>query len=464
MPLSYPRLALICLIAAGPCRFGSTAADAARSGHLRRRAQQEEPQPHQHEQRVIDDSDEPPLGDPIMPPQVSLIALQFTADPHAGRDRLEMVLSGELRLAAVRYAPTSFNGGNGIGNGDEDNTAYSDVYGEFCDYDPALNGADPTAYPTTSAILAESEHCGEHRYSMPLKEVVKAVHQHDNNGIRKSSSPMRTLPVSGLLFHEGYAGAGLLANALASFGSALVVSEHPALREALSACDTIRNRYKSDNCRAPQQRQLVQDVVALLSRSPEAGASKKLYLKLSSASAAYLPELRSIYPDAPWAFVYRDAAQALEKHTRRHRRAVCLKARRNPSAALSDRAADRGHDLEALAPHEVCALHLASLLGAASSEHERTGTGTLLSYGRDLDADSLIGTVLPYLGLGEEVEADPQAARDRVEEVLSRRSDASGRRAHDPLWRGENTEISEEITEASHVFMGDATEALRRMR
>jgi len=268
----------------------------------------------------------------------------------------------------------------------------------------------------------------------------------------------RELPVSGLLFHEGHSGAGLVSNALATFDSAVVVSEHPALRDALGACDVVRNRYKNTDCSPSKQRTLVRDVVSLLSRTADASA-KHLYLKIPSASAAYLPELRSLYPDAPWAFVYRRAEDALAKATAR-RRNGCIKTRRNPSTALSARANDLGVDLETLSQHEVCALHLSTLLGVATREHDETKTGMLVSYDHEIlsNVNAVVDVILPYLGLGEEIRSDREGVRDRVAEVLSLRSDTQTRRSpEDRRWHadGDSVEVTEEVSAAIKTFMGD---------
>jgi len=145
--------------------------------------------------------------------QESLIGMQFSNDPYAGRDHYSMIVNGELNLSGLRYSPHSFKS---IHNGD-----YYDVHGEFCVYDPILNRKDPAGYATASAIMNESEHCAEHRYTLPLHEVMNAIKQAE--GTNKN---MKTLPVSGLIFHEGYSGAGLISNALAIFESNLVVAEH----------------------------------------------------------------------------------------------------------------------------------------------------------------------------------------------------------------------------------------------
>lgn len=392
------------------------------------------------------------IEDDESPPQLpsdseSLIAMQFSDDPYAHRDKIEMIENGELGLAAIRFVPTSFAAG-----GDE---YYNEVYADLCVFDANLNTNDPANYPTINDVMAKSNHCSEHSYSMPLREAIQAVNDHDNS--RKSN--MKRLPVSGLLFHEGYSGAGLISNALATFDSTLVIAEHPAIRDALSACDAIRNRFKSEDCSPSKQRQLVRDVISLLSRTSDTSNIERLYLKLSSASGAYLQELRSLYPDAKWAFVYRNAGHALAKATQRKRSSTCVKTRRNPSTALSAKSNEFNVDLETLSHHEVCALHLSTLLDAAFKEHDKSGTGILVSYDDVIlqNVDAIVDSILPYLGLQEDIEADPQGVRNRVSEIVWMRSNASSRvNPEDKKWGGEEIEVTEEVGAASKAFMSDS--------
>jgi len=397
------------------------------------------------------DEDEPPLE---LPEETeSLITMQFTDDPHAGRDHMKMIQNGELGLSGIVYSPKSFTASGGAD--------YTEVHGEFCDFNSALNKADPAHYPTIDAVMSESEHCDEHSYIIPLREVMEAVSATDG-----SSNTMKRLPLTGLLFHMGYSGAGLVSNALTTFESAHVVSEHTAIRDVLSACDIIRNRYLSEDCSAEKQRMLLRDVVTLLSRAPATSPARHLYLKIPSMSAAHLTELCSLYPGAKWAFVYRKAEDALAKATMRNRDTVCVKSRRNPSAALVAKARERGLDLEALSPHDLCAIHLATLLEAAVNEHEASGTGMLISYDKDIlsNVDAMMNVILPYLGLGEDIAANPEVVRERVAAILSMRSDTSMlREPEDQRWNegGEIIEITEEVRAASQAHM---SELMGRMR
>ena len=239
------------------------------------------------------------------------------------------------------------------------------------------------------------------------------------------------------IFHQGHSGAGLISNALSgAFDSTLVVSEHQALHSALSACDVIHNRYKSDNCSSSKQEQLIKDVITLLGRTDDMNV-EHLFLKFESASTAYLSTIRKLYPTAKWTFSYRKAEETLSKSMERKRNVTCLKAKRNPTMALANKSSANNLDLEQLSSHEVCALHLSTLFEEAMKEHEASGTGMLISYDDILEDNTIIiDKVLPYLGVND---VDAQETKDRVSDILKTRSNSRSSKKRGQAW-----DISEE--------------------
>lgn len=386
-------------------------------------------------------------GEPTNIQKRSLIAMQFTADHYVNRDKIEMIKSGEAKLAALRLLPDSLSQ---VGNGPSG--SYNGVYGTFCVFDDQMNKKDPAVYPTVDHMMDASDHCIDNRYTLPLKEVVEAVTSHDKNSIRNER--LKTLPLSGLVFHQGFSGAGLIANALTTFDNTVDISEHSAIRDALNACDYIHNRFNSDDCSPMKHQKLVQDVISLLSRTSDSNI-EHMYLKLDSASSTYIPLLLSIYPTAQWTFNYRKAEHILAKSTE-PKRAACMLTKRQPSSVLASHASQHNLNLEDLSTHEVCALHLSTLLDVASKEHKRKGTGMLISYEDDLmKEDAFIQTILPYLGLQKEIDANPIMARARVEDVLSTKASVRGIHSQDvdSQWGEEYVHVSEEVRAASQLFM-----------
>jgi len=294
---------------------------------------------------------------------------------------------------------------------------------------------------------------------------------------------VKTLSISGFIFHEGYSGAGLLTNILAkTFHNTHVVSEHPALRDALSACDDIHNRYRSENCSSVKHEQLVRDVITLLSRVsvPSSTSSdttpsqrpspEQLYIKLSSSSTAYLSQLHDMYPSTPWIFVHRQSDHVLSKHMSvKQRMTSCIRNRRNPSLALRTKSKQilqgmsTSASLDGLSNHEICALHLSTLVDVALSLHDTTGSGMILSYDDDIVNNSssyIVNDVLPYLGLQESMESlgGVHVVEESVSSILSMRSNVVGRRGRvsqeDNVWDGEERiDVSDEVRVASKVYM-----------
>jgi len=389
-------------------------------------------------------SDEPPIDIP------SDTEVQFSDDPYAGQDKLGMIKDGLAHLAAIRYESTSFS---------SESDGYAGVYGDFCVYDPRLNKIDdPSLYPTIDDMMLTSEHCGDHTYTLPLDEVVAAVLSHDIN------TGQMNPPVEGLLFHAGHAGAGILSNVLATFDSALVVPEHPAIHDALFACDYIHNRFESVSCSSVAQKQLVEDVIKLVTRSSDASITHA-YIKLHADSTAYLPMVREIIPDTPWIFHYRDSETTLAKSTQLKLNS-CVLTRRQPSFILAQKALEFNIDLDGMSQEDLCALYLSTLLEVATQEYENSSTGMLIEYEQLLEPSFTTDIVLPHLGLQAEIDADPATVSANVDSTLSTKSNTRGvpgKKVQKWNANDEVVHISDQVRAASELFMGNAMQAVKRL-
>ena len=389
------------------------------------------------------DADEPPIELP------SATELQFSEDPYAGQDKLDMIKYGLAHLAAIRYESASFS---------SEHAAYTGVYGDFCVYDAQLNnGDDPSLYPTVGEMMSKSDHCGDHTFTLQLDEVVAAVSSHDI-----ASGQMNPV-VSGLLFHVGYAGAGLLSNAIVTFDSTLVVPEHTAIHDALFACDKIHNRFPSADCSSSLQKQLLKDVVTLATRA--SSGITHAYIKLNADSTVYMSMMREVFSDVPWTFHFRSPETVLAKSTQ-PKLNTCVFTRRQPSKVLAQKAEEYNLDLDGMTQEDLCALYLSTLLEVATQEHENSGTGMLIDYEQLLDTDFITHVILPYLGLQAEIDADSATVSANVEATLSTKSNnrgISGQKVKKWSANEEVVNISDEVRAASQLFMGSAMEALRRL-
>lgn len=130
---------------------------------------------------------------------------------------------------------------------------------------------------------------------------------------------------------------------------------------------------------------------------------------------------------------------------------------------MAEKSSDYNLELEGLSHHEVCALHLSTLLEAAVNEHESSGTGMIVSH-KDIVSSSsssegnhvIIDEVLPYLGLQDEMNSNPSIVT-KISEILSTRSNARSKRQGNVAWdssQEEDIEISEDVRNAVKVFMG----------
>lgn len=371
-----------------------------------------------------------------------------------------MILEGKLGLSDIRYVPHSFKGDDE----DDIDKVYDEIYADFCVYDMTLHKQDPSAYPAIRDVMGESRHCSEHRYSFPLREVIDAVHEYD----ARPDTTVRSVPVAGILLHEGRSGATLISNALAVAHpeSTQVISEHPAILEALEACDKIRTKHLSEDCDVKKQQRLVKDIVLLLSRTADASITN-LYLKMQSAASPYLHQLRTTFPEAKWAFFYRDADVALAKATQRKRNA-CIKQRRSPSSAMLAYSTANGVDLEAASNHEICAMHLSTLINTAFEEHSSSRTGLLVSYDDDIIQSGgmpILDTILPFLGV-EDANKDDDV-KSRIVNVLTLNANARGRSEDEAKkWNPQDdlADVTDEVKAASSKYLRDDTLKIQRMR
>jgi len=409
-------------------------------------------------------SGEAPDGDGPGGPD-SLIAQQFTSDPLGHRDPLEMVGDGTVGLVGISLLPTSLAGPGG---------SHAMVEGQFCSYDPAAGGGGLPA----GIAEGRSEHCAEHRYAMPLRDALRAARDADASD--PGAVRVRVHELSGIVLEEGLQtpGGDLVTSALARLGGSHVVNAHPALRDALSACDVARARFGVEECDRAAHVELVRDVVHLLSRvRPGEGAEadaeadaeeatpdrRTMYVKLSMESTVYLPLLAESFPSAPWTLVYDDdAAHALGAVTATGR-GPCARSARRPSEALVRKGEEIGgaEALRSLSVHEVCAAYLSAGLDVAVREFEDGDRGMLISRSEDMDGGDGDGKAEAFLDrmkghFGLEHHGAPALLKVWDLVSLSPVIVSNG-------GRGERDDLAE-VERASELFMGESMDRLRRAR
>ena len=405
--------------------------------------------------------DDPPAHDG----SDSLIAQQFTIDPLGHRDPLEMVGDGTVSLVGISLLPTSLAGPGG---------SHVMVEGQFCSYDPDAAGGGLPA----SVAEARSEHCAEHRYALPLRDALKAARDADAAGIKDANGQdaVNVHELSGLVFEEGLQtpGGDLVTSTLAHLDGTHVVNDHPALRDALAACDVARARFQVEECDGEAQAELVRDVVYLLSRvqskdadaavpSAPADVKRTMYVKLSMESTVHLPLLVESFPSAPWTLVYDDDAEHALEGVTATKRGACARSARRPSEALVRKGEEIGGPdaLKGLTVHEVCAAYLSAGLDAAVREFEDGDRGMLISRSEDMGgaevedgkAEAFLDRMRGHFGL----EHHEHPVLMRVWDLVS---------LSPVVVPGEKRERDDlaEVERASELFMGESMDRLRRAR
>merc|ERR1712176_102103 len=130
--------------------------------------------------------------------------MQFTENPHAGKDPVEMILSGQFLLTDVLMTPNE-----------------KEILGYFCDFEFDQTERDPSLAPRYIDYYGESVHCQEHSVSLPLHEIAEKCRDHDVGRIVKPN---------GFLLHQPKSGSSLLTNMLtASSPEIHVLSEVSAI-------------------------------------------------------------------------------------------------------------------------------------------------------------------------------------------------------------------------------------------
>ena len=103
---------------------------------------------------------------------------------------------------------------------------------------------------------------------------------------------------------------------------------------------------------------------------------------------------------------------------------------------------------------------------ADTREHVGTGMGMLVSYDCDLSSNSVnsvLNVILPYLGLGGEINSNPGVVRERVSKVLGKRSNHVSNGSILPDWSPEEggtvVGVSEDVRNASGLIMRESMES-----
>ena len=135
------------------------------------------------------------------------------------------------------------------------------------------------------------------------------------NRLMRIATPLSALdafadapPPDGFIFHMSRCGSTLVAQMLAGVPGHIVVSEPPPL-------DTIIQLAG----RGMVPPATIRTMIAALTRARPTtidGATRRRFIKLDAWHSLALPMLRTLYPDVPWIFLYRDPVEVLVSQAR----------------------------------------------------------------------------------------------------------------------------------------------------
>ena len=215
----------------------------------------------------------------------------------------------------------------------------------------------------------------------------------------KKGTPEGTIiSPSGFVFHESRVGSTLVANTLASDPFSMVFSESPPPAAVLLHC------YK---CERSKQIQNFRDVITLMGNSP---VHKHLFFKFQSITSTTMEIALEAFPEAKFAFVYRNSVQTMMSHMDPKKGAVnspCLRSMRGNTPTDVQNALDKlPHGKK---PSEAfCAAHLNMLCQSALRAYNKYGVthddgGHIKQRGMLINYESLPGIVpralLPLFGI-----------------------------------------------------------------
>ena len=255
-----------------------------------------------------------------------------------------------------------------------------DAKASFCEVDWDLQRENPASVSFFSGLKEQSTSCDSTMHTFDLFDIVQKIRSYD-----AITPNMRSIAPSGVIFHESRCGSTLAANILAASAPSKtrVYSEHYVPVDTLRAC------AESSACNDDLHMQLIRDVYYVLGRAPADYGLEFVFYK-SNSGGMYIDKFTSAFPDAPWAYMFRDTHEIMQSHWKvpeesmdpDAHEAKCARLYRNPHQPEPTKAVLAKADKQyyELSQTEYCAAHLAGISHSVIQEHERTGKGRFINY------------------------------------------------------------------------------------
>ncbi len=218
-------------------------------------------------------------------------------------------------------------------------------------------------------LVAASQDCEHHQYTLDLKKVADLARHQDqvNSATSTSAKSPKVLNFTLATFHESRCGSTLVANAVAAMDPV----KHRSYSEAQppsAALNSVCGRNFS-RCTPQQAAQVLRDTLYVMSRSNDP-LEERVFFKFQSATTKNLKVFQEAFPEQPWIFVYRDPVQVVMSHIKDDPllkgKANCMRSKPSPPPEIQEIAEKYGvSDPRLLSMEEYCAVHLAAITESA---------------------------------------------------------------------------------------------------
>ena len=212
----------------------------------------------------------------------------------------------------------------------------------------------------------------------------------------RSEKVFDSVEPSGFIFHSSRCGSTLLANACRALPGSIVISEAPVL-------DKIISRFFTDaetETKLLLYKLVLRATVRALGQR-RLGHERHLFIKFACTSTLQMRHLRSIWPNVPFVFLYRDPVETIVSNLKTTPEWMCFES--NPATAAAIAGVDE-FQLRGMSAEEFCARSLGRYFVEAANNADLSMLS--INYAR-LNFTTVI-SALKFFGVapsGQEVDA-----------------------------------------------------------
>ena len=361
---------------------------------------------------------------------------------------IDPILKGSWTLVDLSIPPDGLNSSTSRNTSSQEKNHYK-ALATFCEIDWSVHQRNPSQTSFFDDLRGESPSCQQNSRTVDLYDFMKQVRAFDAQHTGDEFITHRASPVSGMVFHQSRCGSTLAANMLAAFDPprTRVYSEHFPPITALRACALVGCHDEHTHI------QLIRDVFYMLGRTPKHENIQHVFFK-SNSGGMFIDKFTTAFPDAPWAYLYRDSIEIMQSHfpasaqtdpnQDNNNDVPCARNYRNPHQPHFTLQVLQAKNVtyDQLTKTEYCAAHLAGISRSVLHEHERTGRGRFINY---LDMPAAMWETLLPVDFGIALDA---SMVDRMHQVTGHYS--KGGRHH-----ARSVVVPEEQGNATHPWHSD---------